>query len=483
MKPVPVALLLALVLQPALLPARGRPEQPALPQDQRESYRIGVLPFESSGLTPEQQTLTRSIPLLVLDTLSGLREHRLSEAERQAHRLRVLEAAQIDAGRALDREIRARDRLLFADITAETRAERLESAEERVALARADYQWLAAIQPGQVEIAARKPLEVRPSAGQLLPGGVSARETARRERLDYLFSGSIRALDDEYLVLEISGYSAAQQRTLLRDTEVLRAEEIFELIDEVIGRAAEAALGRPWANLTVNSSQPDAAVAVDGMLYGFGAVSVNWLEPGPRQVSVSYQDREHRETVVLLPFEHAELSVELEAVETSTITVESNPPGADVYIESVWSGRTPVALPRPQQPQIAILQREGHHSARVVLGPDAPAVVSRRMASDIVGWSEQTQAQRDRFYRSLGFFVLSLPAPIILNGIYDNLFTLFGAGTPAELDPDAADRLMRSGNTVYWAYWGSVGVSTGLFVNMALQLVRYIRTAESYHFH
>ncbi|TVQ37956.1 MAG: PEGA domain-containing protein [Spirochaetaceae bacterium] len=471
--------LLVLVLCPVLLHGRARPEEPAPPIDERKTWRVGVLPFDAAGLTPEQRSLARSVPMLLLETFAGLREHRLSEDERDAQRRLILDAAVVSAGSALDREIRARDRLLFTDVTREVREERLEAAEERVAEARARFERLEAIQPAQIEVAARKPLEIRPSGAELLPVGVSPREIARRERLDYVFSGSIRPLDDEYLILEIYGYSAAQQRTLLRDTEILRPEEVLELIDGVVGRVAEAVLGRPWANLTVRSSQPDAAVLVDGMLYGFGAVTIQHLEPGRREVTVTYEDREHVETMVLLPFERAELTVEFAAVEIGTIVIESEPRGADVYVDSVWMGRTPIAVNRPQQPSTVLLQRDGHHSSRFVVGPESPEVITRQLASDIVGWSEQTRMQRDRFYRSLGFFVVSLPAPIILNGVYDNLFTLLAA----EPVPDDADRLRRTGNTVYWAYWGSVGVSSGLFVNMAVQLVRYIRAAESYHFH
>lgn len=463
--------------------ARAQTEEPAPPIDERETWRVGVLPFDTVDLLPEELSLGRTVPLLILDALSALREHRLDAAERDARRKQILDGARLSAGRALDREIRTRDRLLFADITAETRAARLESADERVTAARSEYRRLADLDVARIEVPGVKPVELRPGAGELLPASRSARTAAREGRLDFVLSGAVERLDDEFLILELFGYCAARERTVLQDTLVLRPEEIAEQVDQLIDRAAEVVLGRQWAHLTVRSTETDAAVQVDGVLYGFGAVTVQYLEPGPRDVRVSHEGREQTQTVVLLPFERAEVELDFPVAVGDTITIESEPAGADIYLDSVWVGRTPADIARPRRPSTVVLQRDGFHTSRFPLRADSPDRISRNLAPDVIGWSELTLEQRDRFYRSLGFFVVSLPVPIILYGVYDNLATFFVAGTPPGLDPGEADRLVGVANTVQGAYWVSVGVSTGLFVNMAVQLVRYIRAAESYHFH
>ncbi len=463
--------------------ARAQPEAPEPPRDERETWRVGVLPFDTVDLLPEEVSLGRTVPLLLLDALSGLREHRLDSDERDARSHQVLDGARLAAGRALDREIRTRDRLLFADITAETRAERLESADERVATARREYRRLAELNAERIEVAGVKPVELRPGAGELLPASSSARMAAREGRLDFVISGTVERLDGEFLILELFGYCAARERTVLQETLVLRPEEIAQQIDRLIDRAAEAVLGRQWAHLTVRSSESDAAVQVDGVLHGFGSVTVNYLEPGPREVRVTHENRERIETVVLLPFERAETEVTFPLAVSEAIIIDSEPTGADIYVDSIWVGRTPSEVARPRRPTTVVLQREGFHASRFPLQTDSPERISRRLAPDVIGWSELTLEQRDRFYRSLGFFVVSLPVPIILYGVYDNLATFFAAGTPPNLDSGEADRLVGLANTVQGAYWVSVGVSTGLFVNMAIQLVRYIRAAESYHFH
>ncbi len=475
-----IALLIGFAAIPAL--ARATPEAPPL-RDDRPVWRIGVLPFAATDLEPEDAWLARSIPLLMLETLSPLGEHRLSDAERNARRVRVLEAAQAEAGRALAEETRTRDRLLLADLSDDVRADRREAASRRVADARRALDRVMAMEAGAVIVPLTRPIEFFRGGAELMPAGLTRGQAASQHDLDLILSGSVDRLDREFLVVEIAAYSVAREREVYRDLEVIALDDIAPLVEAMVERVAETVLGRSWAHLTVTTNTPEAALLVDGALVGFGTATSRFLEPGPRRVVVSYESVQREETVVLLPGSAERIEVVLAPPRSGQIAVESEPPGADVYVDSVWQGRTPVELNRPHHTATVLLQREGSLDSRFTIGPQTPDRVVRDLASDIIGWTEQTTAARDRFYRALGFFVVSLPAPIILNGVYENLSILYASGTPTGLSDRESDRLLATANTVYWGYWASVGVSSGLFANLVVQLVRYIRTAESYHFH
>ncbi|TVQ99657.1 MAG: PEGA domain-containing protein [Spirochaetaceae bacterium] len=475
-----IALLIGCAAIPAM--ARATPEEPPL-RDDRPVWRIGVLPFAGTDLEPEDAWLARSIPLLMLETLSPLGEHRLSDAEREARRVRVLEKAQATAGRTLAEENRARDRLLLADLSDDVRADRREAADLRVTEARRALNRLLAMEADEVIVPVTRPIEFFGGGAELIPTGLARGQAASQHDLDLVLSGSVDRLDREFLVVEIAAYSVAQEREVYRDLEVIALDDIAPLVEAMVERVAETVLGRPWAHLTVVTNTPNAALLVDGELVGFGSATSLFLEPGSRRVVVSYESVQHQETVVLLPGRFERIDVALPQPQSGRVVVDSEPSGADVYVDSVWRGRTPVALNRPHHTATVLLQREGSLDSRFTIGPQTPDRVVRDLAPDIVGWTEQTTAARDRFYRALGFFVVSLPAPIILNGVYENLAVLYASGTPAGLGSSESDRLLATANTVYWGYWASVGVSSGLFANLVVQLVRYIRTAESYHFH
>lgn len=474
------ALLMTVAVVPAA--ARATAEEPPL-RDERESWRVGVLPFAAGDLASEDAWLARSIPLLMLESLSVLTHHQLSAAERDARRRRIVEDAQAAAGRRLAEEKRTRDRLLLADLSDDVRADRLEAANRRVREARRALDRLLAVEPADVVMTTVRPIEFFRGGGELLPAGLTRGQAAAQHDLDLVITGSVERLDREFLVVEIAAFSAVQEREVYRDIEVLTVDDVPPLVDAMVERVAETVLGRPWAHLTVTTDVPGAAILVDGELVGFGRTEARFLEPGSRRVVVTHEDIQLTDTVVLAPGGSERVTFVLPQPERPVVRVESEPSGADVYVDSVWRGRTPIELERPHQTATVLLQRTGSLDSRFTIGPRSPDRVVRELAPDIVGWGEQTTAARDRFYRALGFFVVSLPAPIILNGVYENLAVLYASGTPDGLSDRESDRLIATANTVYWGYWASVGVSGGLFVNLVVQLVRYIRTAESYHFH
>jgi hypothetical protein len=176
------------------------------------------------------------------------------------------------------------------------------------------------------------------------------------------------------------------------------------------------------------------------------------------------------------------VELSLEPVQAGTVRIESTPTGADVYLGSIWQGVTPITLDRPGAARTVILSREGFLDETVVLSEEVPNRVSRELVPDPGNWPEVVQERRDRFYRAFGWFALSIPVPVMLNGMYQDIAALYPGGQPSpELSEAEANRLAGTANTMLWSARGTAVVSAGLFVNMMVHLIRYTRAGEYAH--
>ena len=82
--------------------------------------------------------------------------------------------------------------------------------------------------------------------------------------------------------------------------------------------------------------------------------------------------------------------------------------------------------------------------------------------------------RRDRFYGSLGLFVLSVPLPLFLYSYaVDNAYAAmrFPEGTPTY------DLFERRTEIFYYGYLGGLFISATLFLNMGVDLLEYVRNA------
>jgi hypothetical protein len=187
-------------------------------------------------------------------------------------------------------------------------------------------------------------------------------------------------------------------------------------------------------------------------------------------------------TVAVEPSETTRVDLPLVVADGAEVRIESAPAGADVYFGSVWQGVTPITLDRPGSPRTVILSQEGFLDETVVLAPDVPDIITRDLVPDPGNWPEIVQQRRDRFYRAFGWFALSIPIPVMLNGMYQDIAALYPGGQPSpELSAAEADRLATTANTLLWSARGTAAVSAGLFVNMMVHLIQYIRAGQYAH--
>lgn len=464
--------------------AGGAPEEVDVepPEDEREEFVVGFQVFRGGELGARNRLLVRTVPRLLREQLAVLPEHELSAAERTAIAQALIDETMRESGAALDEAVEDRAGGTFDTGREDERRRELEEADAAVEEARAELAAARRLSPADVEVAAMKPISLgADDADPVAPDRLAPR-VVREEDLDLLVTGSLEELDGT-LIAEVSAYHRFLEREVYRDRFAVEPGNTDELVSRMRDGLAEVLLGRPWGRLAVSTSPEEAAIYVDDRLIGFGEATVEYARIGSREIRVSRDGVEERRRVVeVRPSETTAVDMPLLVADGADVRIESRPAGADVYRGSVWQGVTPLALPRPGTPQTVILSEEGFLDETVVLSPEAPGEIVRELVPDPGNWPEIVQERRDRFYRAFGWFALSIPVPVMLNGMYQDIAALYPGGQPSsELSDAEAQRLAGTANTLLWSARGATVVSAGLFVNMTVHLIQYIRAGQYAH--
>jgi hypothetical protein len=485
MLPLVMALVLGLGFAPAAARAGGQGEagpDVEIPEDPRESYEVRVQVFSGESLSEQNRLLARTVPRLLAEQLSVLPEHELSAAERDAQARALLAEVVRQAGEALDAAVEDRAALRFETGREDERRRRIEEAEAQVAEARAELEAARDLDPSDVDIAATKPIFFgdrgeEPIAAERLPA-----RAAREEDLDLLITGHLEEVDGT-IIVTARAYNRFLEEIVFEEGVADDPGDTEGIVGPLRDGLAAVLLGRPWGRLTISTGRDDAAIYVDERLVGFGEATLSYARTGRREVRVSVEGVETRErTVAVEPSETTRVDLPLVVADGAEVRIESAPAGADVYFGSVWQGVTPITLDRPGSPRTVILSQEGFLDETVVLAPDVPDIITRDLVPDPGNWPEIVQQRRDRFYRAFGWFALSIPIPVMLNGMYQDIAALYPGGQPSpELSAAEADRLATTANTLLWSARGTAAVSAGLFVNMMVHLIQYIRAGQYAH--
>jgi hypothetical protein len=445
----------------------------AVPVDARERWTVGISAFRGEGLDPSDAWLAWSLPLLLRDQVAGLATHDVDAPGRDA----------------LARAAIARERRTLLDSLERLRGERDATAlgENRAAGAAgalaeglARLAWLDALEPSAVAVADRKPIAFKdgPQPGLLLAVPFGSRgEVAARENVDLLVGGSVREAAG-YFLIDVWAWDAARDAEAFAWRDAATREQLYDRLAEAGRGLAGVLLGRPWASLEVTTEPPGATVLVDGQPPGTGRTRFDDLAPGPHEVRVTAPGRrEEVREVDLAAGSSTSLALTLGAEELGTIAITSEPPGADAWLDAVWQGITPFALPRPAERSRLVVALPDGPEAALTVGPDSPARVSFSLALDAPGAEAGRKLARDRFYGAFGWLVLSLPVPF-----YSYAWAVDWAAEARRLASDGdgagAQRAADYGNGFYAAYLGGLGISVTLAGLTIYRVVRYVTAAD-----
>ncbi|MEE8441103.1 MAG: PEGA domain-containing protein, partial [Spirochaetia bacterium] len=394
--------------------------------------------------------------------------------------------------RALSAAVRQRDLLLFErNVTTDQR----ERADQTVTTARATLEGLELLDPSALELNSEKPLafwsgraagrllDAVPVNDELEPDPEGLAEIARGADLDLLIWGTVEEIQG-YLKVDFYAYSPYGAEIDLADAgTVALPSDIGREAEIIAGEIAAVLLGRPWGSVHVETNLDAAAIFVDGDLAGYGQASARYLSLGEVEVEVTANGyRTERRTVAVTDRQTTAIVLEMEQLVNRVVRIESAPAGADVYVDSVWAGRTPLQLNVPDGQSVVRLRRDGYLESRFVLTGDGPDRVARVLLPGSLNWADEIRLKRGGFYRSLTWFVLSVPVTMILNGVYLSVQSAWPPpGVPVDVTPANLATFGQIGNIFYWASSGALLVNLGLLVNVGINLFEYIDVGEGAH--
>ncbi len=482
------ALLSALLL--VLLTSRLPGQTPAAakaPADDEPNWTVGVASFTGLNLQEENRYLRHSFPLALRERLVSVRLHFFTPGERDGYRRAVIRRAARRQGQELQKLRRERDALFFQDRDPGDLAREQAAYEQRLSQGSEELARLASLDPAQVEMPERKEVRfVEGSRGEvLLPeAGRAPLAVAEDQKVDLLIYGSFEEIQG-YLYLEVRAVDAALQQEVYAYSDAAGREDLGPDMEAVVDGLTKVLWGRDWASLAVTATPAEARIYVDDSLLGSGEARLDFVSPGERALRVELEGYEtQKQTLRVEPYSLTELEISLEKLPESSISVASDPAGAALYRDSAWLGVTPLEVARPDTLSRFLLRLKGFRDEPLYLGPTSPAAVSFKLAPAEADPLALQKRDRKRFYGAFGLFALSLPLPIISWALVGDFTVGYqGAADRYNLYGDPADlnearRLQSLGTGFYYSYLGTLGLSVGLAVNMVIQLVRYVRTAD-----
>ena len=447
----------------------------ALPNDTSDTWKVGVTELLGKNLSPENSYLSFSISQIILETVSQCETHRFSANESAAYRKKLIDDRKFEIKKEIDTLITSLDNTFFDP---ENKREEIVRLQKRLEQKKDELEFIESIYYEDFEVKEEKTVHIvtTEEEGGLFPYPVvSPEHTAERDSLQLLLYGVVEEIEG-YLFLEIKAWNTNLEEEVFEYQDGFSKEKKKKKAKLVGEKLLEVVLGQEWAMLTVNTVPDSGDIYIDETFYAQGYIGNVLLLPGTYDLLVEAPGYFPYETAVSLQAgEKTSIEIPLEAKFMERIRVKSIPEDAAVYLDSVWVGSTPVSIMKPESAQQLILQKEGYRDAVLALEPDSEDVLTISLSPDVFEWEDYIEKKQDAFYLSFGLFALSVPIPVILYSLSEDLAAGYNLAY-AQRNLGEMERIYKDASITYNTYIGSLFLSATLLVNTLIHLFDYLLT-------
>ena len=448
----------------------------------RPTWRVGISRFEGQALLPQYRRFTHQIPASLFETVRRCPVHLLSPDEQQGLREKLKENERT----GLEQELHSLIEQRAAEFLDSGRGERAELAELEADIAdtRAQIRRLIRSDLSEWKIETRPAciLSAENDNGSLFsPPRLPLKVWTDEQEIDCLIGGRIETLDDLlYAELYVYLNDTNSSRTLYRGT--FFPSEIDQFTGELTGALRSFLYGQEWSDISFEVEPSTAEITVNGSDAETDETgTLRYIAPGIHSIEVSAKGYESRAiTVETRPEEREIVKISLEKANPQTWIVGSDPGGAAVFLNSLQVGITPLILKEQVAPANLLISKSGY-TPRMYVMEGADRRLEAQLHPIDVNIDAVVEHSRQRFYKGLAAFLLSLPLTVVSYGLsseyayaYNSALTNPSAGS-GELE-----RLRARSTLWYTAYAGSMLINGILLTDTFLHMWQYIQSSQEY---
>ncbi len=454
---------------------------------EKESWTIGISGLSDKGISKDSSYLLSSLPLLLVNELSDISSHELSELEK----LRFSESCLKEKLQDLQEEKTAlhskRDELLFSGEDRRTREKEYRELSEQIEEKGKEISLFRQRASDEVQMKDSLPVEFRPLNAEesvLDHPRIRASGYMEREDLDFFITGSLEEIDNLYFI-SLKAFGRNDEKPQLSVERLAGKDELEEVMREAGLELRSLILGRPWSQLIIETLPDSAVISINGRTVGVGSARLKSLDPGFATLTVSENGYiSDSRQIYLAPEGSQNLEVTLKKGEENGLYLVSEPPGADVYFGALWVGRTPLFTELPEERVQIKMSKEAYMPFFLSSDKISTETLTVELGTDLYEKELELKDAKSAFYRSLGWFSLSVGFPVVMAGIYQNLdnrYINYANAYSSTGSSDYYDKALdykHQADAAYLAYWGGIALSGSLLVNVFFKLWNYIKAAE-----
>lgn len=391
-------------------------------KDESTDWNIVVSYFSTRNISLENRYLASSLPLKIYTTLLNYTTHTLSDEERRGYAERIIDNARQTLLKESAELRKSFDELDF-DVTAASsygfrQQKEWELLQKRDTL-NEKFRYLKDFSPSDIGIPEeRKIVLLRESDSRELfaPIKDKQKQFATEKKADLVIYGRLEEMAG-YIYYRIGAYSSILDKTVF-DAEGGGAPDKIEMqVSEHLKDLITVVVGYPWTDFTVSAMPVTASIRIGDDYSGSGVYRNNSMKPGTYIMTVEAPGYIGEEIeIVLNPKETKTLSVSLIRNPVPPVVVNTFPPGADVYLSSLWVGTTPFLIENGGINEPLMLKKEGYLDLVSALNPESGDKMNFVLKSSAFDIDDYMKSKRKDFYFNIAGLAFSIPLTILANG-------------------------------------------------------------------
>lgn len=442
-------------------------------QDEKKTWNVGITVFSVPDNSPDAVYIRNSLPLFFVNQLSVCKTHRLADAEKSLLREKIVAEKIREEEEKLSSLKKEYDMAFFShDSKKKEISDKIRKSERLI-------RTVKNFNPEKIEIRPEKDIFLVSANSKnepLVMDFINIEQFSAENNLDYLIYGNARIFNNMIFV-ETKLYSSLEKKNLYVNAMTVEISTLFEALEKNVNDLITIILGSPWSKLSVVSDNKEADIYLDSSYIGTSAVRNYITTPGHHIIAVKGEGiAEKNLDVFLREKEENIINIETEYQEEKLLAINSIPQGADVYYDSLWSGKTPF-LVNGLSGEI-ILRKEGYRDSRFFLDEVPGNFVELKLSPDIFSGDKYLETKRNSFYRNLSMFVLSVPVPFFMFAVLNDYSDAYNNSVSSAANPEETERLRKLTNFSYYGYYGSLFLTISLFINTIFHLNDYIKAAD-----